>query len=150
MPTVPKLASWGDAEAASYSFSTRPAGAEACSRADELVVDADGTGTWVRMRPGAQPAGAAVVQARRRMQQWSRATRPHTIRRRGFMACIYLVFFFNKIKGRILLIHDHSIAMDAFLETVPSADDFSSSRNGIKLSVSSGSTTYSDLLCRRM
>ena len=75
MPTVPKLASWGDAEAASYSFSTRPAGAEACSRADELVVDADGTGTWVRMRPGAQPAGAAVVQARRRMQQWSRATR---------------------------------------------------------------------------
>ena len=140
MPTVPKLASWGDAEAASYSFSTRPAGAEACSRADELVVDADGTGT--------QPAGAAVVQARRRMQQWSRATRNHTIRRRGFMACIYLVFFFNKIKGRILLIHDHSIAMDAVLETVPSADDFSSSRNSIKLSASSGSTTYSDLLCR--
>ena len=150
MPTVPKLASWGDAEAASYSFSTRPAGAEACSRADELAVDADGTGTWVRMRPGAQPAGAAVVQARRRMQKRSRATRNYTIRRRGFMACIYLVFFFNKIKGRILLIHDHSIAMDAVLETVPSADDFSSSRNSIKLSVSSGSTTYSDLLCRRM
>jgi len=42
--SVPKLASWGDAEAASYSFSTRPAGAEACSRDHR---------TWVRMQPGA-------------------------------------------------------------------------------------------------